>query len=85
VTLQGLANALNPLLKGWINYYGRFYISVLGPTLAGVNQALVRWLMRKFKRFRENKPKARGFLARLSTMSKDLFAHWKLGLNGGLF
>ena len=42
----------NPIVQGWINYYGRFYKSMLFLILRHINEHLVRWAMRKFKRSR---------------------------------
>ena len=46
---------LNPLLRGWIEYYGRYSPSALYPLLRYVNQMLLAWAMRKFKRFTAHK------------------------------
>ena len=40
----------NSIVQGWINYYGRFYKSMLYPFLRRINEHLVRWAMRKYKR-----------------------------------
>src|ERR1039458_1930078 len=50
--LQDIARQLNPLLRGWIGYYGRYAPSALYPLLRYVNHTLVAWAMRKFKRFK---------------------------------
>ena len=52
LSLQDIAQQLNPLLRGWIAYYGLYAPSALYPLLRYVNQALVAWAMRKFKRFK---------------------------------
>ncbi|WP_424863190.1 group II intron maturase-specific domain-containing protein [Streptomyces sp. MMS24-I29] len=41
---------INPIVAGWINYYGRFYRSALYPLLARINAYLARWIRRKYKR-----------------------------------
>ena len=43
LTLDGLARWLNPIIAGWIRYYGRFYRSALNPLLKRVNTYLRRW------------------------------------------
>ena len=48
--LAGLSRMFNPVLRGWIHYYGRFYKSALYPTLRHMNRALVHWVRRKYKR-----------------------------------
>jgi group II intron reverse transcriptase/maturase len=81
-SLADIAQLLNPLLRGWIAYYGRFAPSALSPVLRYVNHTLVAWAMRKFKRFKAHKTRAGCFFERLSKDRPDLFAHWKLGMVG---
>ena len=82
LSLQDIAKQLNPLLRGWIAYYGRFAPSALCPLLRYVNQTLVAWAMRKFKRFKRHKIHAGQFLERLATECVDLFVHWQIGMTG---
>lgn len=81
-SLQDIARLINPLLRGWIHYYGRFAPSALYPVLRYVNLTLVAWAMRKFKRFRGRKVRAGRLFERLSKERADLFAHWKIGMTG---
>lgn len=82
LTLQDIAQQLNPLLRGWIAYYGRYAPSALYPLLRYVNQTLVAWVMRKFKRFKRRKVQASQFLQRLATECVNLFVHWRIGMTG---
>jgi uncharacterized protein YukE len=82
LSLQDIAQRLNPLLRGWIEYYGRHAPSALYPVLRYVNQRLVAWVMRKFKRFKGHKVRASQFLQRLAQERKALFVHWNLGMTG---
>jgi len=50
--LTDLANMFNPILRGWISYYGAFYRSALSRVFRPLDAALVTWVMRKYKRFR---------------------------------
>ena len=61
-TLTDLARIFNPIIQGWINYYGRFYRSVLIKVLRRINAYLVRWAQCKYKRLRRYPAKARRFL-----------------------
>ena len=81
-SLKDIAELLNPLLRGWIAYYGRFAPSALYPVLRYVNLTLVAWAMRKFKRFKAHKIRAGRFFERLAKECPDLFAHWKIGMSG---
>jgi group II intron reverse transcriptase/maturase len=82
LSLQDIAQQLNPLLRGWIAYYGRYAPSALYPVLRYVNQTLVAWAMRKFKRFKRHKVQASQFLERLATECVDIFVHWQIGMTG---
>jgi len=49
-SLEDLSRMFNPVVRGWVNYYGRFYISELYSVLKHMNRALVRWARRKYKK-----------------------------------
>ncbi len=82
LSLQDIARQLNPLLRGWIEYYGRYAPSALYPLLRHVNQTLVAWAMRKFKRFKGHKVRASQSLQRLAAEHRALFVHWDIGMTG---
>jgi RNA-directed DNA polymerase len=82
LSLVDIAQRLNPLLRGWIDYYGRYAPSALHPLLRYVNLTLVAWAMRKFKRFADHKVRASQFLQKLARDHSDLFVHWRLGMTG---
>jgi RNA-directed DNA polymerase len=79
-TLTDLARMFNPIVRGWINYYGRFYKSRLYLILRRINEYLVRWARRKYKRLRRHDRRARRFLVSVARRQPDLFAHWRFGL-----
>ena len=55
LSLDDLARWLNPIVAGWINYYGRYYRTAIDPLLKRVNTYLRRWAGRKYRRLRTNK------------------------------
>ena len=79
-TLTDLALMFNRQLQGWINYYGKFYKSMLYPVFRHFNDTLVRWAMRKYKRLRRRPRRARRFLADVARRQPGLFAHWRFGV-----
>lgn len=79
-TLSDLSRMFNPILRGWLAYYGRFYPSALRRLWRRLNWYLVRWVRRKFKRFSRHKRRARAFLDRLARANPHLFVHWQLGV-----
>jgi len=82
LSMADIAQRINPLLSGWIGYYGRYAPSALYPLLRYVNHMLRTWAMRKFKRFKRRKTRAGQFLQDLAGKNADLFAHWRLGMTG---
>jgi RNA-directed DNA polymerase len=81
-SLDDIASLLNPLLRGWIGYYGRYNRAALETMLRHVNLTLVGWAMRKFKRFQGRKVGAARFLEKLVRIQPALFEHWRLGMIG---
>jgi RNA-directed DNA polymerase len=75
-TLMGLAKSINPIVAGWMQYYGRFYRSALNPLLARINTYLVRWIRKKYKRLQGSK-RARSKLREITERYPRMFAHWK--------
>ncbi len=68
----------NCCIRGWINYYGRYYKSALYPTLRRTDIFLARWAYRKFKSLRGHEWRARHWLERIARRQPRLFAHWGL-------
>jgi group II intron reverse transcriptase/maturase len=81
-SLDDIAKMLNPLLRGWIGYYGRYNRAALETMLRHVNLTLVGWAMRKFKRFQGRKVGAARFLEKLVRIQPALFEHWRIGMIG---
>jgi group II intron reverse transcriptase/maturase len=70
-----VARRINPIVRGWMQYYGAFYRSALYLLLSRINAYLVRWIRKKYKRLRAKKKAFRcwrGIVKRFSRM----FAHW---------
>lgn len=82
LSLSELAKKVNPILNGWINYYGRYYRSELYKVWRHFNQTLVAWARRKYKSLRQSKSKAVEWLRKIVLREPDLFAHWKKGMVG---
>jgi RNA-directed DNA polymerase len=77
-SLNDLAKMYNPYIRGWINYYGRYYKSALYPTLRHIDLVLARWAHRKFKSLRRHQRRSRHWLDRIARRQPRLFAHWGL-------
>ena len=83
IELEDVARELNPLLRGWMEYYGRYNPSALYPVFRQVNRTLVAWAMRKYKRLAGHRTRASLFLESIAEKNPRLFAHWQKGTVGG--
>lgn len=78
-SLDELSRVYNPILRGWIHYYGQYYKSALYRTFNAFNRILVRWAMRKYKKLRGHRRRAMRWLGRIARRQPYLFAHWQVG------
>jgi hypothetical protein len=77
-SLTDLAHMFNPIMRGWINYYGRFYRSALAPVFDPLDYALKRWAMRKYKRLKGHPRRTSRWLKAIARRDPTLFAHWEI-------
>ena len=77
-SIEDLALICNPSLRGWKNYYGAYYPSMLESVWMFVNSGLIKWPMQKYKKIK-SKTKANSFLKSIQESRPNLFEHWKLG------
>jgi RNA-directed DNA polymerase len=78
-SLADLSAMFSPILKGWLQYYGRFHGSALKSVWRSMNMVLIRWLMRKHKKLRAHKTKASETLKRMAQSQPSAFVHWSMG------
>ena len=75
LNLAEIARQINPVVRGWMQYYGAFYRSALNPLLSRINAYVMRWIRNKYKRLRTIK-KAKACWQRITRQQPRLFAHW---------
>lgn len=78
-SIVGIAQYLNPYIRGWINYYGKFRISAMNPIFQLLHKRLVRWARKRYKRYKTSLNRAYKWFNRIRTQFPYLFYHWKLG------
>ena len=78
MTLFEIARLVNPIIQGWINYYGSYQRSALSPVLRYINLALVKWVKWKYKNKGQYTKRARVWLGKVAKHHPHLFAHWRL-------
>ena len=62
LTFAELARRINPIVRGWMQYYGALYRGALRPLLESINAYLMRWIRKKYRRLRGFKKAVNGHL-----------------------
>ena len=76
--LTDLAHRFNPVIRGWIGYFGSYHKSALYPVFQHLNLTLGWWAMRKYQRLKGHRRRADQWLGRIARRQPTLFAHWQL-------
>jgi len=79
-SLEELSRMYNPIVRGWVQYYGRYYRSRLDWVFAPLEGALIRWACRKYKKLHRRQGRAQHWLRRISLRAQNLFAHWQIAV-----
>jgi RNA-directed DNA polymerase len=82
-SIEDLSRMFNPKVRGWLQYYGRYYRSALYPIMRQLDRSLARWACRKYKKLRGHLRRATHWLARISRRDPGSFAHWQMGVRRG--
>ena len=78
-SVVGIAQKLNPLIRGWVQYFGKYRISSLHKVFRLLNQRLVKWARKRYKRYKTSINRAYKWLSRVQQQYPYLFYHWQLG------
>ena len=78
-SLEGLARAVNPTLRGWVHYYGAYQRSALYPICRHIDLHLVTWVKWKYRKKGKYSKRARRWLGQVAAHQPGLFAHWSVG------
>jgi retron-type reverse transcriptase len=76
-TIEDFARMYNPIIRGWINYYGSFCKSALYRVFYYLDGVLSRWAKRKYKRIRRRQRRAIHWVKRVIVRQPDLLVHWR--------
>lgn len=78
LSLKDLANQVNPVVRGWIQYYGAFYRTEIYPLAHYLNQRLAKWISKKFKKRKNHRVKSYELLGKMCNNNPRLFVHWQI-------
>lgn len=78
-SVVGIAQHLNPMIRGWVNYYGKFRPSMLHKVFKLLNNRIVKWARKRYKRYKTSIKRAYGWYQRVQEQFPNLFYHWKFG------
>lgn len=80
-SIVGIAQKLNPYIRGWISYYGKYRGYELSKVFYLLRCRLVRWARKRYKRYRDSLNRAYEWLGRVRKQFPYLFYHWQLGFS----
>lgn len=80
LSIEEVARKVNPVVQGWINYYGQYRKTGLHPVLHYLELLLIDWVMRKYKQFKGRQRQASQWLGRVAKREPKMFSHWAFGV-----
>jgi RNA-directed DNA polymerase len=85
LSIEQIAKWYNPKIRGWYNYFGKFYPSMMSTIWVYFNKALVLWAKSKYKNIRTSTRKAMALIRKIQENCGSLFFHWKLKQGKGIY
>jgi len=80
-SIVGVAKYLNPYIRAWVYYYGKYRLSALNPVFQLLKRWLVKWARKRYKRYKTSLNRAYAWLERVKVQFPGLFYHWRLGFH----
>jgi len=75
-SIVGVAQYLNPMIRGWVQYYGKFKMYELTKVFRLLSKRLVWWARKRYKRYKTSVRKAYKWLSTIRKQFPTLFYHW---------
>jgi len=80
-SIVGVAQFLEPYIRGWVNYYGKFRLWEMNPLFQLLRRRLVMWARKRYKRYKTSVNRAYRWLERVKDQFPTLFYQWRLGFS----
>lgn len=81
--LKEMAAMINPIVTGWINYYGKFFESELWKLMNHFEETLTRWAWKKYEKLKQSWRKGKKWLEINKDRNPNLFKHWQWMMKHG--
>jgi hypothetical protein len=78
--IHKMASALAPMIRGWMNYYGRYRMSEMQWVFRLLNIRLAKWARKRYHL--KTYAKSYGWLKRMMKWYPHTFVHWTYGFTG---
>ena len=75
ITIEEIALKLNPIVRGWCNYFSYYYQSALSRPLEWLNVRIKSWYQQKY---RLSTTTAYRYVRLLQSKNPNLFWHWTI-------
>lgn len=72
-----ISKMFKAVIRGWVNYYGKYYKSKLYSVLRHVDQMLMKWALKKYRKLKGSRRKAYALLTSIARNNPNLFPHWR--------
>jgi RNA-directed DNA polymerase len=79
-SFEELARQMNPVLRGWMNYFCKYSAGEARNVVNYVNLTLIQYSRYKFKSTGRKHLKSHKLLSRVYKEQPNLFYHWQMGL-----
>jgi RNA-directed DNA polymerase len=77
LSIEDMSHDLNPTIRGWVNYYGKYYRRAFNPIRKQFHVALTRWAHRRYSaKFNNAKRQPSVFIYEIARTRPELFAFW---------
>jgi RNA-directed DNA polymerase len=76
LTIQEIANQVNQQMRGIIRYYGKFKLWTLERLMLRFETLLVKWVLKKYKKFHGSHRKAQEWIKGLKRNYPTMFYYW---------
>lgn len=76
--LEDISAKVNAKLRGWMSYYAKFNKWATNVLWTWFNYELVKWLLRRFRRFKNSSRMGTRWLRIQYRASPKLFVHWQM-------